>query len=103
MIFKLNIGHVSKVFLCESRLILGSSVDLKMKKKILTLLHILHVRSEVRTKIISPKIKRLEKKKDKFAYFRFSCNQGDLAVVPEDVGGSGEVQHPIDDQLTIAS
>lgn len=28
---------------------------------------------------------------------------GDLAVVPEDVGGCGEVQHPIDDQLTIAS
>lgn len=28
---------------------------------------------------------------------------GDLAVVPEDVGSSAEVQHPIDDQLTIAS
>lgn len=26
-----------------------------------------------------------------------------LAVVLEDIGGGGEVQHPIEDQLTVAS
>lgn len=45
------------------------------KNDFLTLLHILHVRSEVRTKIISPKNKRQIQLNYKFAYFRFTCNQ----------------------------